>query len=151
MTEDVVEAHLAINLKAMINVTQSLKKNKSLSNIIVHHQATTVALKSKRQSSCNNKVASKHNKSSPEKSGQKFHPSNRNYYPRQNHFKTEKRKFNLFDYFSNNYFPSKVSPRKNQITLEYYNLSDSAPKKDIIIGTITFHDVKQTRRRKGQL
>jgi len=57
-----------------------------------------------------------------------FHFSRRNFYPRHNHhFSTviEKRKFNPFDYFSNNYYPSKMSPSKSQISLESYDIAEA--------------------------
>jgi len=56
-----------------------------------------------------------------------FFFSRRNFYPRQHNL--ERKKFNPFDYFSNNYMPSKVSPRKNQVTMAYYNLAEQ-PRRD---------------------
>jgi len=52
--------------------------------------------------------------------------SKRNYFPRQNlsNF-DEKKKLNPFDFYSNNYFPSTMSPRKNQVTMEYFTVPDA--------------------------
>jgi len=67
---------------------------------------------------------------SPEIENKKtFFFSRRNFYPRQNYFNTTiERKFNPFDYFSNNYYPTRISPRKNQISLDYYNLAENTSK-----------------------
>jgi len=109
-----------------------LKKNKSVCNIFTIKQKK-VQQKSRCKSTTNEKnkiVCDRINKrDSPELENNKsFNFSGRNFYPRKNHFNTtiEKRKFNPFDYFSNDYYPTKLSPRKNQISLEYYNLAESS-------------------------
>jgi len=62
-----------------------------------------------------------------------------------------KKKFNPFDYFSNNYFPSKLSPKKNQVSLEFYNLDKSSSKKSnrlfspSLIKTISFNKFEEEK------
>jgi len=106
-----------------------------LSNIFTVKQNKSVQRKSRCKSTSNEKnrnVRSKNaQRDSPDlENNTSFYFSRRNFYPRKNHFNTtiEKRKFNPFDYFSNNYYPTKLSPRKNQISLEYYNLAESSSK-----------------------
>lgn len=55
--------------------------------------------------------------------------SQKNFYPRKNHFfmREEKKKFSPFDYYSNNYLPARISPRKSLLTLENLSWQNSAP------------------------
>ena len=66
-------------------------------------------------------------KSSPQIDQKKnFIFSKRNFVPRQNHFisKDEQKKVSPFEYYANNYLPARVSPRKNLITMNYYNANE---------------------------
>jgi len=119
---------------------QTLKKNKSLSNMRVKPSQRSIVKQLRCKSTSSDgknkkcKTVTK-TKSTPDlEQNKSFHFSRRNFYPRQNQFNQEKRKFNPFDYYSNNYFPSKISPRKNQISLDYYNL-DSSPKTPHILAS----------------
>jgi len=74
-------------------------------------------------------------RSSPEIDKKKtFNFSKRNFYPRQNNFfiKEDKKKISPFDYFSNNYLPTQISPRKNLITMENYHFHKKEDKKQLI-------------------
>jgi len=110
--------------------SHSLKTRKPMSKSL----QKAVKLREKRKISMKTKqVANEESKQSkivdsPELENNKdFFFSRRNFYPRQHAL--ERKKFNPFDYFSNNYLPSKVSPRKNQVTMAYYNLAEQ-PRRD---------------------
>jgi len=118
-----------------------MKRNKStnsssstsiicLSSALIRTADCSISPKKRMRSRCNShKRENKGNKmrnvkkvvknDSPELDKKKnFYFSRRNYYPRQNTTMNEKRNMNPFEYYSNNFFPIRVSPKKNYYQAE---------------------------------
>jgi len=78
-----------------------------------------------------------------------FYFSRRNYYPRQNTVMNEKRNMNPFEYYSNNFYPIKLSPKKsyqadaNQKTTISYQFINNSQKEDEAKSTKSFYLYKE--------